>query len=69
MQNLMRDGKDNDSGASLELPQPQNYSALDIWAYDSPEELKVRPRILSYSRCAVGPDMGTDDWSATGMGE
>ncbi len=41
MQNLIRDGKDNDSGASLALPKPQNYSALDIWAYDSAGELKV----------------------------
>ena len=41
MQNLIRDGKDEDSGASLELPKPQNYSALDIWAYNSAEELKV----------------------------
>ena len=62
VQNLMRDGKDDDSGASLELPQPQNYSALDIWAYESAEELKVRLRSLSSSCCAVTvmPDMGME---------
>lgn len=32
---------DVDCGAYLQLPDPQKYSALDIWAYDSAEELKV----------------------------
>ena len=52
MQNLIRDGKDEDSGASLELPKPQNYSALDIWAYNSAEELKVCTK-RTFATCSL----------------
>ena len=66
MQNLMRDGIDVDSGASLQLPDPQQYSALDIWAYESAEELKVWPGRRD-PVALLWAYMGLGDCVATGM--
>ena len=49
MQELMRNGHDEASGASINLPSAESYDALDRWAFDSYEEMKVHISLLHVS--------------------
>jgi len=49
VQELMRNGHDEASGASLNLPPAESYDALDRWAFNSYEEMKVHISLLHVS--------------------